>query len=166
VLDFLHCQEKAGDLTIAVSDVLDAVTTSNLRIERGFTVVENPTVYTAQMKEGEAARFQWPAVYMRSTLQGLATTPTSSLPGHLLGNMRQSSSCKAGAGPGHLLGNMRQSFSCKAGAGRPGSQLQDVEESYSSSTQQTHSSSILHSWSTDMLPRRVAKGRARQNPIK
>jgi hypothetical protein len=66
VLDFLHRQQKSGSSALAVTVVLDAVRTSNLDMERGFTVVDS-SVEDSKLSDLETTRLQWPAVYMRST---------------------------------------------------------------------------------------------------
>jgi hypothetical protein len=73
VLDFLHRQQKSGSSALAVTVVLDAVRTSNLRMERGFTVVDS-SVEESQLSDLETTRLQWPAVYMRSTKYGKRRT--------------------------------------------------------------------------------------------
>lgn len=122
VLEFLRRQEKAGSPTIAVSVVIDAVKTSNLHIERGYTVVDSSnTVDSTQIKEAEAARLEWPAVYMRTTTHRALSI-----------------------NPGGLLGGMRRSASRKD---RVTSRSHEDD-----SITSTPSSKILHSWSVDGSP--------------
>ncbi|CAJ1959167.1 unnamed protein product [Cylindrotheca closterium] len=83
VLEFLHKQQKSGTADVAVTIVHDAVQTSNLHMERGFTLMESEdasssTVTTTAAEEKdesssskytelETSRLHWPAVYIRST---------------------------------------------------------------------------------------------------
>lgn len=127
VLEFLRRQEKAGGPSMAVSVVLDAGRTSNLSIERGCTVFETPALEIAQMEDSEAARLQWPAVYMRTTAHHGALT--------------------AAAVPGGLLGGIRRSSSRKDRVGRPGSRSHEDE-----GNNHAQGSHILRSWSNDVAP--------------
>jgi len=104
VLDFLHKQQKSGTADVAVTIVHDAVQTSNLHMERGFTLGEESATTTSTTTTGaedessfkynnelETARLHWPAVYIRSTkYHGEAQVGVSSL----LGGKRRSASRK------------------------------------------------------------------------
>ena len=129
VLQFLQQQEKAGGPSIAVSVVLDAVSTSNLRIERGFALTEaSPAAETVGApNEPDSALSQWPAVYMRSTVHGLSNLAS---------------------GGGILRGMRRTAGRKEARVGRAGSRSH--EDDPTSAMRQP--SSILRSWSNDASP--------------
>lgn len=68
VFDFLHKQQKSGTADVAVTIVHDAVQTSNINMERGFTLLESSNENDeSKYTEVETTRLQWPAVYMRTT---------------------------------------------------------------------------------------------------
>lgn len=89
VLDFIQTQQKLGTSAVAVTVVLDAVRTSNFRMERGFTVVDS-SVDESQLSDLETTRLQWPAVYMRTTKHHGVTQAG----GGLLGVKRRTSNRK------------------------------------------------------------------------
>lgn len=82
VATFLKRQEKAGGPPTAVSIVLDAQSTSNLHVERGFWLAAN----TPEEKSPEeyGARVLWPAVYLRSTIHLAAAAASSGFGNGLL----------------------------------------------------------------------------------
>lgn len=122
IVEFLRKQEKAGGPAIAVSVVLDAVHTCNLRVERGFTLQEQTS--TSPLKESEVVSLEWPAVYMRTTTHhGLTASQSAS---------------------GGILGGMRRS---KGSATRVGNQSTEGDSTLKPT--RSTSSSILRSWSTD-----------------
>jgi hypothetical protein len=127
ILEFLRKQEKAGGPAIAVSVVLDAVHTCNLRVERGFTLQEQTS--TSPLKESEVVSLEWPAVYMRTTTHhGL--TASQSVSG-ILGGMRRTK--------GSATRGSKDSFEGEA----------TLKPTRSTST------SILRSWSADTSSPRV-----------
>ena len=63
VKDFLRRQEKLGGPSMAVALVLDAVSTSNVHVERGFRLV------VAEREDSSDARVTWPAIYLRCSRQ-------------------------------------------------------------------------------------------------
>eukprot|EP00980_Cylindrotheca_fusiformis_P001775 scaffold405_cov132-Cylindrotheca_fusiformis.AAC.27 len=89
VLHFLQAQQKLGTSALAVAVVLDAGRTSNIRMERGFTVVDS-TFDESQLSDLEKTRLQWPAVYMRSTIHH----GESNTGGGLLGSKRRTTNRK------------------------------------------------------------------------
>ena len=88
VLDFLYKQQKAGTSSVAVTVVVNAQSTSNFRIERGFMVVDS-VLDTNTLSELEASLVHWPAVYMRTTKHHGNGVPSVSN-GLLVGNKRRS----------------------------------------------------------------------------
>jgi hypothetical protein len=82
VAAFLKRQEKAGGPPTAVAIVLDAQSTSNLHVERGFWLAAN----TSEEKSPEeyGARVLWPAVYLRSTIHLAAAAASSGFGNGLL----------------------------------------------------------------------------------
>jgi hypothetical protein len=137
VLDFLQRQEKAGSPAIAVSVVLDAVLTANLRVERGFALAEtSPTSIPSSPTIGEGINpselimDHWPSVYMRTTMHHGVSAATSG--GGILGGMRRTTH----RSNDHKLG--------LAGS-------KSHEEAPSQKTR-TASSNILRSWSNEASP--------------
>jgi hypothetical protein len=137
VLDFLQRQEKAGSPAIAVSVVLDAVVTANLRVERGFALAQtSPTSTPSSPTIGEGTNpselvmDHWPSVYMRTTMHHGVSASTSG--GGILGGMRRT----AHRSNDHKLG--------LAGS-------KSHEEAPSQKTR-TASSNILRSWSNEASP--------------
>jgi hypothetical protein len=128
IVEFLRKQEKAGGPAIAVSVVLDAVHTCNLRVERGFTLQEQTS--TSPLTESEVVSLEWPAVYMRTTTHhGL--TASQSVSGGILGGMRRS----------------------KGSSNRVTSQPIDGDATLKPT--RSTSTSILRSWSADTSSPRV-----------
>lgn len=121
ILDFLRRQEKAGP-AMAITVVLDAEKTDNLRIERGFAIVDGPNTDMSQSEThgSDTARFQWPAIYMRTTAHRAWPLPGTTTSG--------------------LLGGRR---------GRPGSRSHEDD---STRVIQAPSSNILRNWSNDGSP--------------
>jgi hypothetical protein len=127
VLEFLKRQEKAGGPAMAVSVVLDARGTNNIRIERGVVLSETTTTNNNNLDAVEAAaHIEWPAVYMRT--RGVWPPPGGA----------------TAAGHG-LLGGIRRSSTKRQNAvGRE--QSRSTEEDAGSPVQQ---SKLMKSWSTD-----------------
>ena len=130
IVEFLRKQEKAGGPAIAVSVVLDAVNTCNLRVERGFTLQEQTsTMSSSPLKESEAKCLEWPAVYMRTTTHHGLTSSQSS---------------------GGILGGMRRSKGSSQSVAR-----QSTEGDATLKPTRSTSASILRSWSADTSSPRV-----------
>ena len=144
VLRFLQQQDKAGGPAIAVSVVLDAVSTSNVRVERGYTLTEiAPVVESAVgMNQQEAALSHWPAIYMRTTMHHGFSTLSS--------------------GGGILRGMRRTAGRKEARVGRVGSRSH--EDDPASSMRQPNI--ILRSWSNDASPSIGKESSKRQHQAK
>jgi hypothetical protein len=82
VMAFLKRQEKAGGPPTAVSIVLDAQSTSNLHVERGFWLAANAPEEKSPEEYG--ARVLWPAVYLRSTIHLAAAAASAGFGSGLL----------------------------------------------------------------------------------
>lgn len=70
VVDFLHRQNKLGGPSMAIGILLDAMSTSNLHVERGFSVSVN-----TETSKSDDVRTTWPAIYLRSTMHLPTPTP-------------------------------------------------------------------------------------------
>jgi hypothetical protein len=71
---FLKKQDKVGGPPTAVAIVLDAQSTCNLHVERGFWLAATSNAAEEKSPEELGARVLWPAVYLRSTLHLAAAT--------------------------------------------------------------------------------------------
>ena len=132
--DFLRKQEKGGGPTVAVSVVIDAVQTSNLRSERGFVLndVWNEPTKAENLTSSESILAKWPAVYMRSSSH--------------LSNKRALANPMVSPGSG-ILGGIRRSSSKHIRQRRTSRSHEDDP-----SSTKTTSSNMMKSWSTDNSP--------------
>jgi hypothetical protein len=64
VVDFLYRQDKSDGPSMVIGIVLDAISTSNLHVERGFCLDRK----NMETKKSDDARILWPAIYLRSTM--------------------------------------------------------------------------------------------------
>jgi hypothetical protein len=116
VTNFLRRQEKAGGPPTAVAIVLDAQSTSNLHVERGFWFAAN-TNLEQQNPEEYGARVLWPAVYLRSTIH-MAAAAAAGSSGSLSGLLRST----AVSSKTSLLSSWSSSDIVKTGSGRNSSE--------------------------------------------
>lgn len=99
VLDLLRRHEKAGGFAMAVAIVLNAAETSNLHIERGYSVDDDIRTSLNNVTQFEADRLEWPPVFMRTTIHlgaamgALGRSPSGS--GGVFGNIRRSGSLRS-----------------------------------------------------------------------
>ena len=63
VVDFLYRQDKLGGPPMAIGIVLDATSTSNWHVERGFSMESD-----MENRKSDDVRILWPAIYLRSTM--------------------------------------------------------------------------------------------------
>lgn len=144
VMEALHKYEKLGAISVAV--VIDAMRTSNVRVEGGFSLVDRGLPDTSADPEA-AIRQQYPAVYLRTL--GSVVSPSPGSPRTAPGDAAiPPSPTNSSAGLSLVGRGMRRDGSRRERLLRGSSRGYENDEIAATSSPKTSHRS-LRSWSTD-----------------
>ncbi len=138
VVDALQKHENVGAMSIAI--VIDAIRTSNVRVESGFSPFDRGTVDTGADIEA-AIRKQYPAVYIR-TLSSMTAPSAPNSP-------RSSPSGVPGGQKSPMANNGSGLSLIGRGLRRDGSRKDRLGASMSSPQTPTSNRKVFRSWSND-----------------